>query len=222
MENSKTKSDLQTLKSRIQKIVDMYNAQSKEDQLNLTVTKKNQVKRQPEKLDVSKYYVCTYGAEQTWVGCFFLGGNEYIFDSIGLFKKEHDMYEKTKHRDGYYFMGCWEESEDYTVKFDHQVYTGVDSDQIAIEELTHDGKMPKNPGSIVTLSDDRKLSATCVIDKAYSFDNIRLRLYQDGLIGPYEIGKATNGEILEVLAYVQKMFSGEPLKEDRKPLQFHS
>lgn len=217
MEELKTNSDLQSLKLQIQQMIDMYNVFSKDEQISLTIARKNQDKiNEPEKVDIRKYFVCNYATKEVWVGDYFPRA-QYAFDSVGLFEKIHDSYDENKRIDGYYFMGCWEKPYDYVVRFDHQVYFGINSDQVAIYRSGSDnGIEAKKPGYTATLSDGRQVSATCVIDKAYSFDSIRLRLYQDGDIGPYEIGKATNAEILEVLTYAQKMFSEENAKQRKK------
>lgn len=216
MEELKTNSDLQSLKLQIQQMIDMYNEFSKDEQISLTITDKRKV-NESEKIDVSKYFVCSYGTELIWVGGALLGEAQYDFDSVGLFEKTHDVYDKKEHRNGYWFMGFWEPSEDYNVRFDHQVYFGVNSNQVAIYGSgSNDTIEAKKPGYVTTLSDGRQISATCVIGKSYSFDSIRLKLYQAGDIGPYEIGKATNAEILEVLTYAQKMFSEENTKQHQK------
>lgn len=218
-EEVKSNEDLQSLKSQIEQIISVYNTISKDEQICINITGKNQDNNKvnsPEKIDVSKYFICSYGTKIIWVGNFFLGDSQYDFDSVGLFEKVHDVYDKKEHMDGYYFMGCWEQAKDYDVRLNHQVYLGINSDQVAIYELSSNILEAKEPGYTTTLSDGRQVSATCVIGEAYSFDSIRLKLYQAGNIAPYEIGKATNAEILEVLSYAQKMFDEKNEKQRKR------
>jgi len=218
MEKLEQQKKLQSLKTQLQQIINLYNELSAEEKIGLTVTNNNQNNKKAEstKIDVSKYLICSYGTRVIWVGNFFFGEPQYDFDSVGLFEKIHDGYDKEEYRLGNYFLGCSEPPKRYNVRIDRQVYFDINSDQVAIFESSSDGLEAKKIGYTTTLSDGRKVAATCVIGKAYSFDSMRLKLYQNGDIGPYEIGKATNEEILEVLVHAQKMFGEENAKQHQR------
>ena len=53
---------------------------------------------------------------------------------------------------------------------------------------------------------DKTYYTNCIINREVNFDNLRLEMYQKGLIGPYEMGKATEEEMLEVLKYAKEYF----------------
>lgn len=90
----------------------------------------------------------------------------------------------------------------------YNIYEGIDSDYIGIEQL-HDGSIDyhlwNGIGTRVVVRDD-KYVANCNMYKSIHFEDMRLIMYQDQKIGPYERGRATSKEILDTLCYAKDYY----------------
>ncbi len=78
-------------------------------------------------------------------------------------------------------------------------------------ELTHYGygeyrKFAPAGTLVFDIKTDRYYVSNCQIDNMILFDDLRLRLYNSGDIGPYKIGQATDEEILEMLRFAYNYF----------------
>ncbi len=142
----------------------------------------------PQQLnDVSNVFVCVYN------------GN-----SVGFFKKKNWHSDISSYRVGdYYDAGS--------------IYEGVDSDYIALK-TTHEGYGIRNRweevGRDVTLSSGTYI-ANCSMSDGMSFDDMRLIMYSAGDSEPYQFGKATSAEMLEVLKYAYNYYGLESKKLKR-------
>ena len=143
---------------------------------------------QDQSRDVSNVFVCVYDSNH-----------------VGLFKKT-DWQSPSK----YDFWG--------SLSYDAgSVYEGVDSDYIALKtthEQTFDCNRWEVVGSGVKLSIGDYI-ANCSMSDGMSFDDMRLIMYNAGNIGPYQFGKATSEEMLEVLKYAYNYYGLEPKKLKR-------
>lgn len=77
------------------------------------------------------------------------------------------------------------------------VYQAIDSDLIAIEEISSFGLKFLEHGDWVKINDKPCIS-TCKIIEYISFDVMRMNLFCEKKIPAYEIGKATDEEILNI------------------------
>lgn len=128
-------------------------------------------------VDVSNLFVCAYNN-----GC--VG----LFERIGWI--ERDFFLETK------YLG--------------EVYVGVNSDYVGIKANLEKGYYVDKwyrPGvEVRSYSDGKYYVSNCYMSYSISFDDIRMLMYSEKLIDTYELGKATNDEIIDVLAYARKHF----------------
>ena len=54
--------------------------------------------------------------------------------------------------------------------------------------------------------DGKSYVSNCIMQNGMSFDDMRLIMYSDGQIGPYEIGKASSQEMIDVLKYASSYY----------------
>jgi len=128
---------------------------------------------QDEKKDVSNIFVCVYGTD---------AHNNHV----GLFREI--KYSSDTQYGTMYTSGS--------------VFKGLDSNYIGIKQ-SHIADMFSDSavaGMKVTLGDKSYVS-NCHLRNIMSFDDMRLIMYREGLIAPYEIGKASSKEMIDVLAY---------------------
>lgn len=97
---------------------------------------------------------------------------------------------------------------------DYIVYKGLKSEYIGIRSLAYNEY--QSIGSAIEDINDNLYTANCEITNEMSFDDLRLKMYSEGLIGPYQIGKATDEEMLEVLKYARGYFGIEKPVQKRK------
>lgn len=91
------------------------------------------------------------------------------------------------------------------------IYVGIDSNYIGMKSLARNGfpyESFSSAGTVHTIKDMTYLS-NCTLDKTIGFDDLRFKLYRKGLIEPFEIGKATASEMLEVMCYAADYFDLE-------------
>ncbi len=136
--------------------------------------------KQVEKKDVSSIFVCVYNSK-----------------CVGLFKKinwSSTIYQWTKYHSPEYNAGS--------------IYVGIDSNYIGMKS-THEDMFSRNSWQEVgkkVVVDGKSYVANCNMQNGMSFDDMRLIMYSAGQIGPYEIGKATSQEMLEVLKYASSYY----------------
>lgn len=121
----------------------------------------------------------------------------YDNDCIGLFRKVE-----------------WVRYPSTIYKSSGIIYVGVDSSKVGMRKLLDNGTTLNKfiePGDIWEVNNKSYLS-NCTINKAVGFDDIRFKLYRSGLIGSYEMGKATASEMLEVMCYAADYFQLEKVK----------
>lgn len=131
--------------------------------------------------DVRNIFICVYN------------GNH-----VGLFKKINWSIEN------FYYSSCYDAG---------CVYVGIDSNYIGIKKThSYDTSVScwEPIGTKLVLRHNTYVS-NCVMQDSMSFDDMRLIMYKEGKIKPYEIGKADPDEMLEVLKYA---FSYYQLDQD--------
>ena len=87
------------------------------------------------------------------------------------------------------------------------IYKGIQSDCIGIKDLQ---------GYDYNYISRDKYVANCNITNEIGFDDLRLKMYDEGLIGPYQMGKARDEEMLEVLKYASEYFGLTDAKQKIK------
>lgn len=130
---------------------------------------------QEEKKDVSDIFVCVYN-------------DKYV----GLFKKinwstevkTYIGYSKPEYKAG-------------------SIYIGIDSNYIGMKETHYSSRCTNVWERIGTkyVIDGNSYVANCNMQNGMSFDDMRLIMYNDGVIDSYEIGKASSKKMIEVLSY---------------------
>lgn len=134
---------------------------------------------QEEKKDVSDIFICVYNGKH-----------------VGLFKKINWNSD--------YYRG-WSDC-DYDAG---SIYVGVDSNYVGMKQTHKDNIVVSNwkkAGSRVDLKDKGTYVANCNMENGMSFNDMRLIMYNDGQIEPYEIGKASSQEIIDVLKYASSYY----------------
>lgn len=130
--------------------------------------------------DVSNIFICVYNDKH-----------------VGLFEKINwntTPIKKSKYSDIEYDAGS--------------IYVGVNSNYIGMK-TTHHGSLPQShwePAGTYATIDEVQYVANCTMKNGMSFDDMRLIMYNNGEIGSYEVGKATDQEILEVLKYASSYY----------------
>lgn len=146
----------------------------------LNPSQKLTITQQTEKRDVNNIFICVYNGIH-----------------VGLFKKINWSTELRKN----YFFGC----DEYDAG---SIYVGINSNYVGMKK-THSDNFWLNKwqpiGTKVVLNNNSYVS-NCVMQTGMSFDDMRLIMYSAGKIGPYEIGKATSQEMLDVLKYASSYY----------------
>ncbi|MBQ7104925.1 MAG: hypothetical protein IJN90_03635 [Bacilli bacterium] len=57
--------------------------------------------------------------------------------------------------------------------------------------------------------DKKRYVCNCNMQDAITFDDVRLMMYEDKEISSYELGKASNSEMIQVLKYAKKYYEGK-------------
>lgn len=115
----------------------------------------------------------------------------YNDEHVGLFRKVN--YSNEPDHD-YYDAGS--------------IYVGVDSDYIGMKETHHNyhsAPVWRKAGARVKV-DDHVYLCNCNMENGMSFDDMRLKMFEEGLIGSYKIGKASSEEMIEVLCYARSHY----------------
>lgn len=164
----------------IEKLIKLYNIGSADDKLTLSHIKESELKNteesQDKKKDVSNIFVCVYNDK--CVG---------LFTKIGWIGKNRG------------FVTCYDAGS---------IYIGVDSNYIGMKQTHHDISILRQwlPSGTKETVDGKNYAANCDMQNAMSFDDMRLIMYKKGMIDSYELGKATNKEMLDVLAFAHTYF----------------
>lgn len=141
--------------------------------------------------DVSNLFVCVYD-------------NNYV----GLFNKL--CFRKKKNAE-------WIWEDDFY--FSDDIYVGYDSSHVGIKVLRRgdDFKNYWMHNGTYRVWDGKRYNVTCDMCESISFDDMRLIMYEAGeLSTPYEFGKATQEQILQVLSFAKKYYSSNyQRKRDR-------
>ena len=151
---------------------------------------KLKIVNQAEQKNVSNIFVCVYNN-----------------NCVGLFKKinwSSPIHQWTKYHSPEYNAGS--------------IYVGIDSDYIGMKE-THEAFFSRNEWKKVgtkIIVDGKSYVANCNMQNGMSFDDMRLIMYSVGQIEPYEIGKATSQEMLEVLRYASSYYQLDQSVQNRK------
>lgn len=130
----------------------------------------------PKAKDISNIYICVYDEIH-----------------VGLFQKTNWCGP----------VNIWNNTYDAGI-----VYLGIDSNYVGMKK-THTCNYSENrwqPIGTKTIVDGKGHVANCEMQDCMSFDDMRLIMYKEGQIGPYEIGKASSQEILEVLKYATSYY----------------
>ena len=154
---------------------------------DLNPQEKYAITPQEERKDVRDIFICFYNGKH-----------------VGLFKKIN-WCSSHKGKKSNYNAGS--------------VYVGVDSNYVGIKQTHEDYRAVscwKYAGSIVDLGDNDTYIANCNMENGMSFDDMRLIMYCDGSIGPYEIGKANSKEIIDVLKYASSYYQLDQNIEKQK------
>ena len=124
----------------------------------------------------------------------------YNEDCVGLFEK-FDFSSKKLHD---HYMAA-------------NIFTSINSNYIGAIK-THKGcnsVLENSPiGSLYTV-EGRTHIVNCEINDYIHFDDMRLKMYNDGVLTFYEPGKATTSEILEVLKYSYNYYYKEKTKKKK-------
>ena len=142
----------------------------------------------------------------------------YDDDCVGLFEKIDWCKNRSKYRDLIDDDDYVEDFIDGKIYDAGSIYVGVGSDYIGMK-LTHDYNISVDKWLSAGVKEKvkgQKYVSNCVIKGGMSFDDMRLIMYSDGQIGPYELGKATSEEILEVLKYARSYYEGKKAKQKVK------
>ncbi len=121
----------------------------------------------------------------------------YNDQSVGLFKK---IEWRTK---------IWKNSNVGPEYNAGNIYVGIDSNYIGMKE-THWHCFVKSvwqPAGIQIVVSGKRYVSNCHMSNGMSFDDMRLVMYTEGLLDPYERGYASDEEILEVLSYAYRYYA---------------
>ncbi len=84
------------------------------------------------------------------------------------------------------------------------LYLGVDSPYVAIKEVSNHGDASyttwEQIGKVECIG-NKNYVTNCVISKVMSFDDMRVKMVQDGTLPTFTPGKATSSEMVQVLSY---------------------
>lgn len=104
---------------------------------------------------------------------------------------------------------------DNVFTYDYLIYKGINSSHIGLKQMS--GILfVTNKYLVAGQSVSEEYVSDCEINNEIGFDDLRLKMYSEGLIGPYQIGKATDEEMLEVLKYASEYFGLTDAKQKIK------
>lgn len=189
-DNSNLQSDVSNksiqILEAIKKEIENYNSLNPNDKL---VICKEQEKKNMN--DVRHVHVCSYY------------NSECDNELIGLFKRSiirtiKSSFFKPKHIS------------------ERLLYKGINSDYIGMRKMNHRYYPEYEELGFWFKTDSNKYVVNCELTNEIGFDDLRLKMYGEGLIGSYELGKATDEEVLEVLKYAREYFELEKPIQKRK------
>lgn len=101
------------------------------------------------------------------------------------------------------------------------LFIGVNSSLIAIKK-THEGFVFRDrwqeKGEVERV-DNKRYVCNCNAHDAMTFDDMRLIMYENGEIGPYELGKATSRDLINVLKFAKKYYGEKTLVEGQQKVK---
>lgn len=169
---------MENLLQKIKELVEAYNNLPNAERVAVVPEKMALDMNLPlpeEEKDVSLFYVCSYDENR-----------------VGLFKELR--YSSPK-----------ESVVGYERWSAGSLYIGVESNLIGIKvthEAFNDDDYWHTQGAIENV-DNKRYVCNCNMHEAITFDDMRLMMYEEGLIGAYKLGKATNRDIINVLKYAK-------------------
>ena len=136
---------------------------------------------QDDRKNVSDIFICVYNDKH-----------------VGLFRKIN-WSSKMRNQSSF---------SDYAEYDAGSIYIGIDSNYIGMKE-THSYNICRNHWQSVgkkIIVDGKSYVSNCIMQNGMSFDDMRLIMYSDVQIGPYEIGKASSQEMIDVLKYASSYY----------------
>ena len=169
---------MDNLLQKIKELVEAYNDLPNAERVAVVPEKlalEMNVPLQEDEKDISLFYICSYDENR-----------------VGLFKELRYSSPKEK------VMG-------YERWSAGSLFLGVESNLIGIKVTHEDFKDDvywHKVGAIENV-DSKRYVCNCNMHEAITFDDMRLMMYEEGVIGPYQLGKATNRDIINVLKYAK-------------------
>lgn len=141
-----------------------------------------------KEIDVSTYYICVYDDAQ-----------------VGLFKELRHSTGKE------YVMG--------TAKYEAgSLFIGVESNLIGMKTTHEVFRTVSNWQESGTLEivDQKRYVCNCNMYDAMPFDDMRLLMYEEGIINSYRLGKATEKDLIKVLKFAHQYYKGKIVNPHEK------
>lgn len=182
---------MEKLLEKIKELVEAYNDLPNAERVAVVNEKyalEMNVPLQEETKDISHAYICAYDDGR-----------------VGLFKELRYSSPKEK------VMG-------YDRWSAGSLFIGIESNLVGIR-VTHDDFMELDAWQKVgatEIVDKERYVCNCNIYDAMTFDDIRLMMYEEGLIRPYTLGKATNRDIVNALKYAKKYYEDKKMTKNQK------
>ena len=169
---------METLLQKIKELVEAYNNLPNAERVAVVPEKlalDMNIPTSEEEKDVSSCYICSYDENR-----------------VGLFKEL-----------------CYSSQKETVMGYERwtagSLYIGVESSLVGIK-VTHedfsDEDYWQELGATETV-DKKRYVCNCDMHEAIPFDDIRLMMYEEGVIGTYKLGKASNRDILNALKYAK-------------------
>jgi len=180
------------LLEKIQGLVEAYNNLPNAEQMSLVPKEYVDATNIPistPTINVSKFRVCVFNDEQ-----------------VGIFEVIDYSSDKSRGYSGY---DEWKAGT---------LYLGYNSGYRAIKE-THKAcfnVMNWLEEGDTTIVDQKRYLANCKIYAETSFDDVRLLMYEEGKIGQFKLGLATDKDIIDVLSFANQYFKGKIVKPPTK------
>lgn len=115
-------------------------------------------------------------------------------------------------------LGLFERKLYHNLREYGEMYKGLNNDYLGIKVLgTKDDNNFgwKHVGYELYL-DEKRFVTTCNMVDAISFDDVRFKMYNEGIIPAFKLGKASIAEMIEVKKYAQKHCLSEEVKKRTK------
>lgn len=134
----------------------------------------------PEKKDISNVYICVYDENKC-----------DLFKKIDFKINKYNEWLEKKVESSYWYGS---------------IYKGINSNKVGIfRGYCRLGKLYEPKWQEVG-EQEKEYIVNCDMKETIGFDELRLIMYTEGKIGPYQLGMASSEEILEVLSYAYNYF----------------